>query len=42
MLDHELGEYYNLTDLSPASLMDLSNKFRLDEILALKYLRTKH
>jgi hypothetical protein len=41
VLDHELGEYYKLQDLSPASFRALSIKLKKDEDLALKYMRTK-
>lgn len=39
-LHHELSEYYNMEDLSPASFDLLSEKFRTDEALAVKYLQT--
>lgn len=40
-LDHEMTEYYNLPDLSPQSFDELSERFKDDEELALKYLNTK-
>lgn len=41
MLDHELTSYYGMQDLSPASFDLLSDRFRTEEDLALKYQKTK-
>ena len=38
--DHELSDYFNMTDLSPASYDMLSTRFLTDEQLALRYLKT--
>jgi len=40
VLDHELTEYYNLPDLSPASFEALSQRFAVDAELSLKYQQT--
>ena len=37
ILDHELTDYYQLPDLSPASFDALSKKFKDDSELSLKY-----
>ncbi len=37
VLDHELTSYYDMQDLSPAQFDALSDRFRVDEDLALKY-----
>jgi len=39
--DHEMTEYYGMTDLSPASFDALADRFLDDEDLSLVYLRTK-
>jgi len=41
VLDHELTEYYGMSDLSPSSFDSLSNRFAVDSELALKYQTTK-
>lgn len=41
VLDHELTEYYDLPDLSPASIDALSKRFATDSELSLKYQQTK-
>lgn len=38
--DHELTEYYNMKDLSPASFDDLSDRILADEQLAIKFHNT--
>lgn len=35
--DHEMTSLYNMTDLSPKSFADLSQRFLTDEKLALTY-----
>ena len=39
-LHHELTEYYEMDDLSPASFDLLSSRFKDDEALAVKYRQT--
>ena len=39
---HELTEYYAIKDLSPHSFDTLSERFKDDETLAIKYLKTKN
>jgi len=41
IFDHELKSYYGMTDLSPASFDELSERFINDEALSLKYMKTK-
>jgi len=39
-LDHEMTQYYNMTDLSPQSYEKLSQEFLDNEELAVKYINT--
>lgn len=41
VLDHEMTEFYEMSDLSPSSFDDLSSRIQQDEATAMKYINTQ-